>query len=271
MIITDPNIINFKTKNDIDKNHSDNEMVRYMGKDISLGKLRHFFAEKDKTCLKNMIIFYDDIFQYTSIGLLDIIFDLKKIEAPIPIDDFFKRTCTGNVFVKRICKLFKISAEEVDEIEKTYYMEILMRSPFSINAKSFIDYRKNLRSQLIVFRHNCNGLSEIFSQIGDKIHAMSDYTSMEMMFTDGKSEKEFLETYPKSLYNKLELCVIQDGGSVMDFINANTLDIGANILTLPLTECFKPEQIDQILRTNDGYGFGDYVVKFMKEGVAYVS
>ena len=270
MIINNPDVI-YKTTYNIDKTHSDNEIVKYMGKDISLGELRHFFAEKDKFCLKNMIIFYDDIFQYTSIGLLDIIFDLKNIEAPLPMEEFFKRTCTGNEFVKRICKLFKISPEEVDEIEKNYYMDILMRSPFSTNAKSFIEYRKSLRSQLIVFRYNCNGLSDIFANIGNRIHAMSDYTSMELLFTEGKSEKEFLKSYPKSLYNKFEISVIQDGGALMDFINANTIDVGANILTLPLIECFKPEQIDQILRTNDGYGFGDYVVKFMKEGVAYVS
>lgn len=271
MIINNPNEINFKTKYNLDKQHSDNEIVRYAGHDISLGKIRQLFAEKDNMCLKNMTIFYDDMFQYTSIGLLDVIFDLKGIEAPLPIDEFFKRKCTGNEFVKKICKLFKITPEEVDQIEKDNYSEILMRSPFSVNAKHFISYRKTLRSQTMIFRYNCEGLSGIFKEIGERNHAISDYTSMELMFTDGKSEKEFLEKVPKSMYNRFELTVLQDGGSMMHFIEKHSLDIGINVFTLPLTDCFERDQIVQILKTEDNLGFGDYIVKFIKEGVAYVS
>ena len=260
MIIDNPNLINFKTKSEIDTSHPDSEIVRYYGQEITLGALRQGFNELDR--LYNMSLFYDDVFQYTSLGLLDLIFEIKKIESPLPIKDFFKRSMLGNKFVKIITNLWGIPDEEVDYIEKKYYSEILRRSPLSKNAKPFLNLRKSLRSQTFIFRHKFDNPHEVFEPLRNCYKgADGGYVSLEFDYTNGLSEKDYLSKVPKNRYERFEITVAQDLNAAMTFFEEKS--INGTILSTPNHNCATDEQIYKIANECTV----GYTVKLMEEGI----
>lgn len=260
MILDNHHLINFKTQHTINDEHPDSEIVRYYGQEITLGQLRKGFDDLEH--LGNMSIFYDDVFQYTSLGLLDLVFEIKKINSPIPIKDFFDREVFGNEFVKNICGLWGISKEEVDAIEAKYYAEILRRSPMSKNAIPFLNLRKSIRSQTLIFRHKFNGVHDTFDVIRDKyVGADGGFVSLEYDFMQGRSEKEYLANVSKNRYERFEITVAQDLGAVMDFFEKNSIS-GTIISTVNHNGANK----DQLVKIVNDYIDG-YTVKLMEEGI----
>jgi hypothetical protein len=262
MLISNPNMTDFKTINTIDESHPDSEKVRYFGQEVALGDLRRSFSFLER--LSNMTVFYDDLFQYTSLGLLDLIFEIKKINSPLPIKDFFNRKTTGNEFVKKICSLWGISSEEVDAIENQFYAEILRRSPLSNNAVYFLKMRKSLHSQIFVFRHNVPNFLEMFEPIKDKYRAADgSFVSIEFECTNGKTEHDYIQTVKDNKIDHFEFTVVQDANSVIDFYEKNEYKNGV-ILTGINYNQLTEERVLKILNEE----FTDYTVKFMKEGIA---
>lgn len=265
MIVNNHVLSDFKSTHNVDNTHADSEKIRYYGKDVTLGSVRETFnrlAERPK----NMVVFYDNMFQYTSLGLLDLIYEIKDISAPLPIKDFFNRTELGNDFVKKVSKLWDISPKEIDTIEKENYMEILKRSPLSNQADAFIKMRKGLRSQLFVFKYPVEGITDLFNEIKSKyLSATGEYVSIEIDFLYGKSIEEYLSTFSESRQSRLEYVAIEDAGSLMAYIDSKKIE-GTEILTYPLHNGLIPEQIEKIMDNEQGFGYGDYIVKFMKEG-----
>ena len=73
MILNDPNTV--KLEYNIDKKHLDTEKVKGLdGNMHELGEFRKVFSTYFMEKKKGMLLFYDDIFQYTSLGLLDMLF-----------------------------------------------------------------------------------------------------------------------------------------------------------------------------------------------------
>jgi len=260
MIIDNHNMTNFKTQHIVDDSHPDSEIVRYYGQEIALGQLRRGFNDLEH--LGNMSIFYDDMFQYTSLGLLDLIFELKHINSPLPLNDFFKRGIFGNKFVKVIAELWGVSAVEVDAIEKKYYPEILRRSPLSKNAVPFLNLRKSIRSQTLIFRHKFKEVHEVFDGIRDQYNgADGGYVSLEFDYTNGQSEREYLANVPKNRQERFEITVAQDLGAVMEFFDTRKLN-GTIISTVKHNGATD----EQLFNAVSDYTVG-YTVKLMEEGI----
>lgn len=268
MIINDRGT-DFRTTYDIDSvAHPDSEIVKIYGKEYALGVVRNVFGDHEE---KNngMIVFYDDVFQYTSIGLLDIIFELKGIQSPLPINEFMERKCSGLKFVENICSIWGITRQEIDYINKTYYAEILERSPLSSNSKSFMMMRQFLDSQLLVFRYNCNGLNKIFEKLREEYkNAITDkYVSLELDFRGTKSEYEYLNGLNETRYHLMEIVATENAGDVSKFIEDKHVDVGSNIFTFRNHNGLSIEQLCTVV-ARDGFGNGDYKVHFIKEEMA---
>ena len=265
MIINNHKLSDFKTSYSINSAHSDSEKIRYYGKDVTLGSVRSTFNQFQER-LKNMVIFYDNVFQYTSLGLLDLIYEIKNIAAPLPVKEFFNRDELGIDFVKKTCDLFNIPAEEVDRIEKENYKEILMRSPITKFAEPFIKMRKGLRSQIFVFKYPVNGINEMFDEIKSKyLSASGEYVSIEIEFLNGRTISEYLESYSETKRSRLEYVAIENAGSLINYIDSKKIE-GTEILTFPIHNGMTPIQMMKVMDNDPGFGFGDYIVKFMKEG-----
>ncbi len=257
-----------KTNHIIDKKaHPDDELVYNFGKMVRLGDLRALCDTYEERKL-NMYVVFDDVFQYTSLGLLELLFELHDIRFPIPYEEFFKRQKFANDFVKDTVKFFGISSEEVDAVEKEFYPVILARSPVSKNAEAILRLRKMLATQKFIFKWPCKMISDIMDEISGGYYTSADgeYVSAEAIFLKGKTEKQFWESLPKKYYKYLELIACQDAGTLVNLIEKNQIDTGANILTHPIHNGLDIKHIKQCLDNPDGFGFGDYSVRFMKEG-----
>ena len=268
MIVNDHGT-DFTTKFDVDKiSHPDSQLVKIRGNMFSLGDVRqeyNDFGEKNKS----MTIVYDDVFQYTSIGLMDIIFELRDIPSPIPIKEFMGRKCSGNKFVKDICSVWGVSPEEVDYIERKYYAEILRRSPLSSNSKGFMMMREFLNSQLFVFRNYCDGIKENLDLLAKKYKNADkkQYVSMETYYLNGQTQKEYFESLSNEKYRYFEIVITDDAGSVMTTIDKHKIDVGSSIFTFMNHNGLSKDQYETVL-LNEGYGNGDYRIDFIKEGLA---
>ena len=268
MILNDPNAV--KIEYNIDKNHLDTEQVKGLdGNMHELGEFRKVFSTYFVENKKGMLLFYDDIFQYTSLGLLDMLFELHHIDFKLPVEQFLTRGVRSEDFVKSICSLYDIDYREAQYIERKYYAEVLRRSPFSKNAMAFLKLRKSLRLQRFVYKWPCEGITDVLKGYQKQYSkGQDDYASLEADYLMGRTEKEYLHYMVKQkALSYLDLIVIKDAGGFMDFVEETHIDteIGMNVYTTEFHNGLSPEQIASIY-IGKGYGNGDYTISLMKEG-----
>jgi hypothetical protein len=208
----------YETKYHIDKqNHPDSEMVTFCGKKMPLGEIRKAYENFEEKKY-NMITFYDDMFQYTSLGLLDIIFDIKNINSPIPFKSFFNRRMVyGKDFVYTIAKRFNIEKEEVDRIEKEHYEEILARSPISHNAESYFKIREICSNHLMVIKYPFSIYQSFIRHIQESF-GKDEFISLELDYINNKTEEEYLSSLPQSKLTYFDIAICQDAGSLIEFL-----------------------------------------------------
>lgn len=224
------NLDSFETTYDIDKNHKDDEVVRVAGQDMRLGDARQYYSKFNERYYK-MIIFWDDIIQYTSLGLFDIIFDLYGIQKDIPVEDFFKRfePIHGLDFVKEyVKKHYKITENEVDTVYKENYEKILKISPLSKNSIGILKMREILNIMHIVFSYEFD-TSKIVKDITEKYNAHHVITT-DIGFTNGKSTEEYIKTLSDTKKGYIDIVACIDAGAIIDYaIKKNVYEL--SILT----------------------------------------
>lgn len=220
----------FKTQYFIDKSsHPDNEVIRFCGKDMALGEVRRLYENFEEKRY-NMISFWDDMFQYTSLGLIDIIFDLHHINSPIPVKPFFNRKATyGKEFVYDTVKRFNITKDEVDNIEKNHYEEIILRSPLSKNAAGFFKIRNICTSHLLVLKYPLSNIDTITQNLQETF-GQDEYISLEVDYCYNKTEEEYLNTISKAKESYFDIIICQDAASIIEFLVSHSIK-GSQILT----------------------------------------
>jgi hypothetical protein len=220
----------YETEYMIDKDaHPDSQMIKFCGKEIPLGEIRKIY-EKFEEKKYNMASFYDDMFQYTSLGLLDVIFDIKNINSPIPFKSFFKRKATyGKQFVYEAVKRFNIEKEEVDEIEKKYYEEIIRRSPISHNAESFFKIREICDKQLLIIKYPLSIERKMIRHIQEAF-GKDEYISLDIDYIGNKSEEEYLKELSEAKTIYFDIAICQDAASLIEFIVSRKIN-NTQILT----------------------------------------
>lgn len=158
--------------------------------------------------LKNVIVFWDDLIQYTTLGLIDCILEDKKeiIDKIYDYDLFFYRKTEDSYYIDFIKKLFKnnfnleLTEEYIKSIELNNYVKILKISPASSFFHSFIRCEPIYNSVLFCFRHYFNGIEDFVRSIKDRF---SDKSKIEMRcvtLDSYKDETEFLLKHGKN-YN----------------------------------------------------------------------
>ena len=271
MIINDKSSTDFKTVYNIDTTiHPDSENVICGNNTIKLGDIRKLYDDIDDSKPVPMMIMYDDMYQYTSLGLLDLLFDMHNIDSNIPIKAFMERSTSGLNFVKSICKVWNITSEEVDYVLKKYYAEILSRSPLSRNAESIIKSRPMASSQLFIFKYYAPGIKECIMDTIKK-YGSRNYSDInkpiKFDFLNDTSEYEYYKNLPKIKFDYLKCLFTANAGDAMKAIDERNIDVGANIFTTLKHNGLSNEQLSTIY-FNRGLGNGDYMINFIKEGIA---
>lgn len=215
----DHDINKYKTIYTYDKDrHPDSEKIRFLNKDVTLGEIRSAFSAFDERRYKS-IVFYDDIFQYTSLGLFDIVCEIYGFDELPPINDFFNRKeIYGVEFIfNYLNKKYpgRISLEDILKIEKENYGEIIQRSPLSKNFRPLFKIRELMDAQLIVFKYKFNGVVGFLKSISKDFD--EGYCSIEPVYLNGSTEKNFYKTLPKNKLNYFDIVICNDAKSLLDY------------------------------------------------------
>ena len=211
----------YKTTYTIDKEkHPDSEVINFLGRKMTLGEIRSQYAKFDERKYK-MISFYDDIFQYTSLGLYDLICDKYKLNDKIPIKAFFNRTEVDGIdfVVNTINKLHPeigLTKEIAKTIERENYDAIISRSPFSKNFDGLCKIRETLSHHMMVFKYKFDGYDAFLKSISERVD--TDYTTFEPVFLNGASDSELYESIPESRYSYFDMVVCNNAKALFDFI-----------------------------------------------------
>lgn len=88
----------------------------------------NFPINKDKPM--NILVYWDDVCQYTSFALIEIINCLYKCNAKIDIEHFFSRPNEYSNGMNYVYKLFEksLNPKQIDQIKQKYYWKILEMS-----------------------------------------------------------------------------------------------------------------------------------------------
>jgi hypothetical protein len=254
----------YKTTYNIDKvNHPDSEIVKISGKSVPLGEVRKLY-ETFEEAKYNLFSFYDDMFQYTSLGLIDLLFEIHNINSPIPIKLFFnRRTIYGKHFVYNFMERYDIDKEEVNSVEEKYYEEILKRSPISPNAEGYFKIRNICQGQLMVFKYPFSVVKKV-TRIIQEAFGRSEYISFEVDYRRNKTEEEYLKTLLDSKSSYVDIVICQDAASVIEYIDAHNI-MNAHILT-PFDHCGLSQELKYVMEFHtNGVGPNNCRVYYVKE------
>jgi hypothetical protein len=256
----------FKTIFQIDKEkHPDSELITYCGKEMPLGKVRSLFENFDEKKY-TMVSFWDDMFQYTSLGLLDLVFEMKDIDAPLPVRGFFSRDMVyGKDYITKVLERFHIPKEEVDEIEKTHYEEILRRSPLSHNCKAYFKLRELCSRHLMVFKYPFS-IAESFTHRIQESFGGNEFISLELDYSKGKTEEEYLKSLPKAREQYFDIVICQDAASILEYLATHNI-LGSQVMT-PFEHCGLSLELKLVMETyTEGVGPAQAHIFYIKEEI----
>jgi len=126
---------------------------------------------------KNVLVFWDDILQFTTLGLVDCLMDYFKVDESVDFDlrNYFFRgvensnyiTFTINVFRELFQK--ELTEDFIKKFEKKYYPLILQKSPVAAAYGTFIKMYPLHAEMFICFRYNFDGCRELCESIFNQI------------------------------------------------------------------------------------------------------
>lgn len=159
-----------------DKKLSDDTEINVGEEKITYNDIKNLYPiNKDRPI--SLLVYWDDVVQYTSIALCEIICAIKNIKINFDFEHFFNRTNDFVYGMDYVYKLFEgiIKKEEIDEIKKKNYWKILelslktsifgsliRTSTFYHNISFYFPYRFSNCDQLLadlnkVFKCNNTG------------------------------------------------------------------------------------------------------------------
>jgi hypothetical protein len=157
---------------------SDEKKITLNNESIEIKELRKLeskFKPKEDS-LKNVVVFWRNLIQFSTIGLIDCILEEQTdiIDKTYDFDLFFYRT---NEYVDHILfvkTLFKnkfnknLSEEYIKSVYKNNFVEIIKKSPASSFFYTLLKCVPLYKSVLFCFDHYFNGIDNFVRSIGDR-------------------------------------------------------------------------------------------------------
>lgn len=204
---------------------NDNEKVVINNESVEMKKIRELETnfKPGESKLKFVILFWDDLIQYTTLGLIDVILDMfDDIEdKTYDFDLFFYRGFEDSYFLDFVKRLFKekfnkiLSDEFILNTFKTYYSEILKRSPASSFFSTFIKCGSLYKNVVICFRYNFDGIDKFTASIYERFVNKSHIKLQSISLEKYKDECDFLIKHGK----ECDIVMIQNLGKAIEFID----------------------------------------------------
>ena len=176
-----------------------NLKLKFGNNEFTMAEINNIIPSKEKKI--DLFIEWDNMCQYTAIGLVSLLNELIKENRSIDIKKFMERDeyPNGIDYVKNVI-FSDLKPELIDKAIEKYYTKIMAKSPVTDFFQKLNLMKFMLNSVTFMFRYNIPGLSAFVDEISeDKFNHEIDcrfcvYTSEEM-------EIEAIKRFPiKELY-----------------------------------------------------------------------
>lgn len=128
MTVDKEDMIDFKMN--IDPNMKSDTVVEHEnGKDFTYEDIKNYFPLKKQEPIK-CLVYWDDICQFTSIGLIELLNRICKTNAKIDIKHFLNRPNDYMYGINYVIKIFEkvLTKEQILKFRKEFYWEIMTMS-----------------------------------------------------------------------------------------------------------------------------------------------
>ena len=194
-------IIDFKLN--VDPKMKDDTVIEHEnGKDFTYNDIKNAFPLRKQdpiTCL----VYWDDICQFTSIGLIEFINKVIETNAKVDLEHFLYRPNEYSYGIKYAQKIFEkvLTPEQVTEIKKKFYWEIMTSSLKTelFSALIRIDtYFDRLGFYFPYKFKNADNLKKDLKNI-----FFRNYTEEKLFFYYGSDGMSFNEILKSNMYNSV--------------------------------------------------------------------
>jgi hypothetical protein len=174
-------IVDPKLTENIDIKVGDKKITNYS--DI----VEDFPINKDQPL--NILVHWDDICQYTSIGLIEVLNNIFELDAKVDLEHFFNRPNEYINGIKYVYKLFEksLTADQINTVKKKFYWKILQISLKSELFTSLVRLNSMINNIIFYFPYkfeNCEtlkaGMIKLFTA-NNKFH-----TKLNFEYADNK-------------------------------------------------------------------------------------
>lgn len=212
-------IIDFKMN--VDKNMKDDTIVEHEnGKDFTYREITDAFPLKKQEPI-NCLVYWDDICQFTSIGLIEMLNNICKTNAKINLKHFLNRPNEYTYGIQYVLKMFEkvLTRDQIMEFRKRFYWEIMtvsLKTEIFIGLTRMDTYFNKLGFYFPYhFKHENelkNDLNKIF---------FNKSTEEKLFFYYGEDGRDFNGIMKNRLYNSIITPNIADS---YDYILSNKLE-----------------------------------------------
>lgn len=112
-----------------DPNLKDDTQIQ-MGKNtITYGELKEIYNNRRQEPI-NCLVYWDDICQFTSIGLIEVMNSLFEGNYKVDLERFFTRSNEYDIGIKYVYEIFKntVAKETINKIKQQFYWKIMQLS-----------------------------------------------------------------------------------------------------------------------------------------------
>ena len=202
----------------------DNETIRFDNESAQMKEIRdlekHLGTDYAKT-RKSVVVFWDDMMQYTTLGAIDCLLDVMEINEKFDIENFFYRGVENTNYITFLKKLFlevykkNLAESLIRAFIKRNYALILQRSPVAGLYETFIKSYLLHDRMMLVFRHKFEGCRELCKSI---LKQIPNPTGMfiEFGFLEEFNDNEF--EFLKKNGELFDIIMIQDLSKAFDYL-----------------------------------------------------
>lgn len=204
----------------VDPNLKDDTVLQMGKNSITYGELKEMYNRQQDPI--NCLIYWDDICQYTSLGLIEVLNALSKTDVKVDLEQFFTRSNEYDIGIKYVYKLFenKLSKEEINKTKNMFYwkiMQLSFKSSLFLGLTKMSNYFTSLGFYFPCKFANC----ELLRSDLEKIFFPSSLTTKKVNFYYGKEDDiGFNNVLKNNNYNSI---ITPNIVSTLDFIIKNDL------------------------------------------------
>jgi len=214
---------------------ANDEIVTFGNDSMTLKKFRELEStmkpDIDKP-FKDTIVFWDDVFQYTTLGLVELLLESFEdiVDKDWDYDLFFYRGLENTNYITFVINLFKtkfnkdLTKESIEIFFKENYIKILYSSPATSLYYTIFRCESMYKSITFCFRYKFKGIEKFTTSISGHFTGKFKFP-ITYAYLDGVSEADYLIKGG----TRYDIIMIQNIKLALDYI-LHTKERGINIM-----------------------------------------